>query len=64
MLEAANAAHQHGLVEVVHPNPSNPNLFWYKVTKAGSKFAHVPAGSTKTIDVMKVLSHFGNLKLA
>ena len=64
MTHAANAAIKQGQLLRYNPDPSNPNLFWYKVTQKGATmFAKGAAESDKSVDVMRVLSHYGRVSI-
>jgi hypothetical protein len=60
MLMAAHHAMAQGELIKVQPDASDPDTFWYKVTKKGAKkIARAAAGSTRTEDVMRVLAKNG-----
>lgn len=59
MISAAHKAIVHGDLTKVQPDASNPDRFWYKVTKKGAKkFSHMATGSSNTKDVLSVLKPY------
>ncbi|HET9098117.1 MAG TPA: hypothetical protein VFN51_00700 [Candidatus Saccharimonadales bacterium] len=64
MLSDAEKPIHNGWLKEVHPYVNRPGLFWYTVTDKGSEIIRdVKAGSTRTIDILKILARTGKLKL-
>ena len=64
MTHAAQLAVKNHYLSVHYPDPSNSNLFWYEVTHKGAeKFARGATGSSRALDVMRVLSHYGRVTI-